>query len=111
MKGRNSVAVVAGVVISCVIGEAGGVAAASVASQLPAAGEAAVSGKAIFSRGIGAALPNNGRMAVISVSCPDKSRNVCRGSVALVPRGGTARTLGSRALARTSFRLARGSLA
>lgn len=110
MKGRNSVAVVTGAVIACVIGVAGGVAAASAASQLPAAGEAAVSGKAVFSRGIGAALPNDGKMAVVNVSCPDKSRSVCRGSVALVPGGGTARTLGSRALARTSFTLARGTL-
>lgn len=108
MKGRNSVAVVTGVVISCVIAGAGGVAAASAASRLPAA---SVSGKAVFSRGVGAVLPTNGKMTVVSVSCPDKSRTVCRGSVALVPRGDTARTLGSRALARVSFRLARGAAA
>lgn len=111
MSRRNLVAVVTGVATACAVGLAGGITAASAEPQLRAAGEAAVSGKAVFSRGIGAALPNNGKLAVVSVSCPDKSRSVCRGSVALVPRGGTARTLGSRALARISFRLARGTLA
>jgi hypothetical protein len=111
MKGRNWVAVATSVAAVCVIGLASGVTAGSAASRVRLANVAGASGKAVFSRGIGAVLPTNGKLTEVSVSCPKRSGRVCRGSVALVPRGRTARTLGSRRLARASFRLARGAQA
>jgi hypothetical protein len=68
-----------------------------------------VAAKPRFSRGIGAVLPSDGAQAEVSVFCPESTRGACHGSIALAPRGGTARTLGSRAVARRSVTLARGA--
>ena len=62
----------------------------------------------VFSRGMGAVLPNDGTRAQVGVSCPEHAPRACAGSVTLVPRGGTANTLGSGAIARASFRLVPG---
>jgi hypothetical protein len=70
---------------------------------------AAAAAKPQFSRGIGPVLPNDGTQAQVSIECPGGSGGVCRGSVALVPRGATARSLGSGAVASRSFTLARGA--
>jgi hypothetical protein len=70
---------------------------------------AAAAAKPLFSRGIGPVLPNDGTQAQVSIECPGGSGGACRGSVSLVPRGATARSLGSRAVASRSFSLARGA--
>ena len=48
---------------------------------------AAAAAKPLFSRGIGPVLPNDGTQAEVSIECRGGSGGVCRGSVALVPRG------------------------
>jgi hypothetical protein len=63
----------------------------------------------VFSPGSGFILPNGGGAAEVDSSCPGDATGACNGSVALVPRGNTARILGSRALARSAFTLARGA--
>ena len=70
---------------------------------------AAISAEPVFSVGSGSILPNGGGAAEVSISCPDGATGACHGSLTLVPRGNTVRTLGSRTLARSSFRLADGA--
>jgi hypothetical protein len=70
---------------------------------------AATSGRTVFSKGLGSVLPTGAGIAEVSIGCPATAPGACRGSVVLVPRGDTARTLGSRALASAQFRLARGA--
>lgn len=61
-----------------------------------------------FAIGLGSVLPTQGGVTEVSLSCPDRDKGTCRGSVSLVPRGQTAQVLGSQALATGSFDLKAG---
>ncbi len=86
-----------------------GLAAGLTVGLWSASASAATSGRAVFSTGLGSVLPTGAGIAEVSIGCPATAPGACRGSVVLVPRGDTARTLGSRALASAQFRLARGA--
>lgn len=62
----------------------------------------------VFAVGLGSVLPTQGGITEVSISCPDRDKGACRGSVSLIPRGQTAQALGSQALATGSFELKAG---